>query len=173
MSSNILAEKYQGNIKNLLGLYRVLINLAKRMGYRYESVSGSNGRILLFGEGLEFKLGNKFEVKVEISGTPTIEVGREQSMVDRVVTLAHEVGHAFDYYYNPPGVGELARFCFSGEKYLNSWENYEREESAWRYAKHILQWLRSYHMVSEPFEELRESCLDIYKSNCQIQEEVG
>lgn len=91
-----------------------------------------------------------------------ITIGRDQSFLDRLITLAHELGHVADLAQRPFSEDEVAVFSHSWEDYERSLENLRREQHAWAYARALLVQLGVWSEVRGRFRELRDTALNAY-----------
>lgn len=135
-------------IKHLRALYRALILLARRVGYKHESVTGDNG----WHKGGYSGTGGK----------KTIGIGRDQALVDKVIIMAHEVGHALDMIETPVTIKEYLLVIRNWENYRKSTHYYRREKAAWAQAKRLLSNMGGYKAVALRFRQLRTRNLAEY-----------
>jgi hypothetical protein len=126
-------------------LYLALIAIAKVLGYKYKLIEGSQGK--------HYGWPNKVK---------EIHVGRRLSAVDRVVVLAHEIGHILDVRANPYSPEETANILLHWETYTLSQMYYSREKAAWKQAKVLLHQMGGYERVRKRFQEIRGNCLMAY-----------
>lgn len=129
----------------LRGLYKVLIATARSLGYKFHLVGGESGT----------HTGFPGQKKI-------IEVGKDQPLPDKIVYLAHEIGHALDFIHDTPKVGEVITVLKNWEAYRLSDKYYQREKSAWRHAKSMLENMKGYKVVKVRFGQLRTRGLASY-----------
>lgn len=129
--------------KRLRATHKALVSFAKKLNYKVLSVPGSSGGHASDG------------VKVF-----EIHVGRNQSLEDKVITLAHEIGHALDYAHSPIGIAEKARRLLGTVDLLAV----SREVAAWGYGRELLVDMDCYRFVIDRFHEMRNYGLSTYNS---------
>jgi len=112
------------------------------MGYDVKMVDGNNGA-------------HKLVSRV-------LEIGQNLPLAGRLVTLAHEAGHALDLHLFKPSHEEILLITESPEVYANSRENYNREKSAWKLGRKALIQVGALDLVREEFVNLRRRCLSSY-----------
>lgn len=92
-----------------------------------------------------------------------IEMGLDYSLSEKVITLAHELGHIVDKQRNHPDVEELVLI-------LKFWHNYKlgekylaREKNAWRYAREALLQTNIWSDIRKEFYRIKASSLQAYR----------
>lgn len=139
-------EKILGGIKNL-------IKLARLAGYEIIWTPGRNGACLYWA--------NK------------IEIGRGLSNTEKLVVLAHEIGHTFDYAQNKPDLQELVTLLEFWENYSHGERYFQREKSAWKYGKYLLEQIGVWPTVKSRFMGYRKKALAAYKKRLIAAREGG
>jgi hypothetical protein len=127
----------------LRATHRAMAVYAKRLGYRYVITRGGSGHHRTDG----------YNVK-------EIVVGKDQSLEDRVITFAHELGHALDFAHEPMTVQEghdVSNNVVSSERLM-------RESIAWDYGKTLLLDMKCYRYTEERFIEYRRTALAGYQA---------
>src|SRR5690606_23295691 len=94
---------------------------------------------------------------------PYIAIGREQPLLDQVVTLSHEIGHLLDYQKNPMSVDEVRLFLQPATSWQKTEECLRREEQAWALASELLRVLGGFDLVEDRFRELEIDSLASYR----------
>lgn len=128
-----------------------LIYTATNMGYKYSLVKGKGGS----------HCGYPGQIK-------KIQIGKNQPRVDKVIILAHEIGHALDLMYNPLTVQEVKILLEDWEEYEKSDKFYTREKDSWRRGRSLLLNLGAYKMTRDRFYELREEGLRSYYNQLRL-----
>jgi hypothetical protein len=136
---------YRRKTSHLQALFTALTTAAKTLGYKCHAVPGRNGQ----------HHGYPHQEK-------EIFVGRDQSLTDRIVVLAHEIGHALDLFRVPISMMEMIAITLGWEKYKLSREYYERERQAWCHAERLLRNMGGYKAVRTRFKRLKEEGLSAY-----------
>lgn len=130
----------------LRATFRAQKVFAKNLGYVYKDVSGNSGFH-------KTNTVNFFE----------IHIGRDQSLEDRVITFAHELGHALDIIHNPMTMDEKSGWAVQGI----CPELLTREASAWKYGWKLLQDMRCASYVKERFDVMEADGLLSYRKLLQ------
>ncbi len=113
----------------------------KKLGYTYKSIPGNSGYH-------RTNTVNFFE----------IQIGKNQSLEDRVITFAHEIGHALDLAHTPMSIPEKSQWNRGmSQAILN------REIAAWKHGWQLLQDMRCGHYVRERFGVLEADGIHSYK----------
>jgi len=124
-----------------------MIVYAKRLGYVYTIAKGSGG-----------------EHRTDGFGSKEIVVGKDQSLEVRVITFAHELGHALDFSHEPMSLQE----GLNNRAGIITATRVGREEKAWDYGEKLLIDMKCMRHVHERFVEYRISALDGYR-RVQVQ----
>lgn len=130
---------------HLRSLYRALIVTARSLGYKYKLVSSDTGK--------HFGYPNQEKA---------IHIGRDQPLTDKVILLAHEIGHGLDLSYNPFPVNELVEMLINWDTYETGRIYYKREKAAWKHAKDTLSLMGGFKLVKPRFQQLRKRGLSAY-----------
>lgn len=129
--------------KSLAKELRELVKVSRAANFKISWIAGRNGHCYFWG--------NK------------IEIGIDLPIYDKIIVLAHELGHVLDYTDNPPGVDEVITILKFNDIYLSGESYYLREKSAWEYAAQILNQIGAWHKVEVRFLQCKKSALASYK----------
>lgn len=133
----------------LRATHRAMKVYTKRLGYTYVTPKGANGHHRTDGDAIK-----------------EIIVGRDQSLEDRVIILAHELGHAMDFTHNPMTLQE----CMDNMDGTITASRVAREVIAWEYGKTLLTDMKCFHYVQERFIEYKRIALGGYrKARVRVQ----
>ncbi len=138
--------------KTVAGL-RSLISLARLANYEVKWIPGHNGHCYYWA--------NKIELGIHLVNT------------EKLIVLAHELGHIFDYTETPPDLSEAITIFKFNTIYQVSDIYYDREVRAWGYAKYLLEQVGSWEEVQVRFEQCKESALSSYKRRKESAEKNG
>jgi hypothetical protein len=87
-----------------------------------------------------------------------IHIGTKQSLEDRVITFAHEIGHALDLAHNPMSIPEKHGWHKGISKIVVT-----REVAAWRHGRQLLRDMSCYKYVEDRYLYMEESGIASYE----------
>ena len=125
----------------LRATYRAQTVFVNKLGYTYKSIPGSSGTH-----------------KTNTIDLFEIQVGKNQSLEDRVITFAHEIGHALDLAHQPMSIPEKSAWRRGISQAVLI-----REVAAWRHGWQLLQDMNCGRYVKERFELMEYEGIDSYK----------
>jgi hypothetical protein len=137
--------------KYLRATHRALIRFAGSINYKLVKVPGAGGAHA--SNGFDF-----FE----------IHVGKNQSLEDRIITFAHELGHALDYVHSPIGFEERTKRMAD----VVDLQAVSREVAAWGYGQKILTDMNCYRFVVDRFEVMRNHGLGTYNKALEKEDKT-
>ncbi len=139
--------------KKIIGGLRSLIKLARVANYEIVWIHGHNGHCYYWA--------NK------------IELGKHLPNSEKLVVLAHELGHIFDYTDNPPSIDEVVSMLKFADAYQVGTAYYNREVSAWGYAQYLLEQIGCWDVARPKFEACKSVALAAYKLRKDAAEKNG
>lgn len=125
--------------------YRAQTVFTNKLGYTYKSIPGSTG----------FHKTNTVDLF-------EIHVGKNQSLEDRVITFAHEIGHALDLVHRPMSIPEKSQWNRGMNQSILT-----REIAAWKHGWKLLEDMLCARYVEERFGQLEAHGIQSYQKSLE------
>jgi hypothetical protein len=94
-------------------------------------------------------------------------------MTEKLVVLAHEIGHVFDYTNSFPQVEELTMMFEFPDHHSLGCVYLDREKKAWGYAEYLLDYIGILPTVRTSFLEFKRKALAAYRSRLYRARRTG
>lgn len=137
-------QKIGARGKKITESIRALVKLARLAEYELKWVPGHNGECYFW--------------------LRKIEMGRDLPMTEKLVVLAHEIGHVFDYTNSFPQVEELTMMFEFPDQYSLGPIYFDREKKAWDYAEYLLNYIGILSTIQTNFQSYKTKSLGAYRS---------